>query len=434
MNLKSSDRTLGSTCQPSGGIWWLAILLAASSSAAEFPEYPDLPPQAKVQAALKSYPSVQSARFGVKAGEAARERLESGPHEFNLVAGAGRRRVDSGERFQEWDVGLERALRLPRKANLDSALGQQGLLLSQNAYGDALHEAGRSLLSRWFAVLRERAQSEQWQRQVSVLKQQLDVVARRVKAGDAARLEEDMAQAALMQAEISLGQASLRAENASVELTRHFPALGLPPAQGNPEKPLPLTQDVAHWLDLGLDHNHELMLARSGSKIAQLTAQRADADTIPDPSLGLNLNSERDGSEKVATLVFSIPLPGGARRAASVESQALAGMAAQNEAMVIRKVEAEISSAFNSAKSSYLNWQSATAVSELMQRNEEKMARAYALGEMGLNEVLVARRQGMEARLSATLAQLEAAEARYRLLLDTHQLWPLGSEVEERHH
>ncbi|MDP2827257.1 MAG: TolC family protein [Sulfuricellaceae bacterium] len=417
----------------------IGLVFATSSRAAEFREYPDLPPQAVVQQALQSYPSVLAAQSGIKAGEAARERLESGPHEINIVAGAGRRRVDTGERFQEWDLGLERALRLPRKASLDVALGQQGLVLSQNAYGDAMHEAGRSLLSKWFAVMRERTQSEQWQQQVSVLKQQLDVVARRVKAGDASRLEEDMARAALMQAEISLRQASLRADNASMELSRYFPALGLPsattgPTPGAAENPLPLTQNVAWWLDLGLDHNHELMLARAESKIAQLTAQRMDADRMPDPTLGLNYNSERNGSENVTSVVFSIPLPGGARRAASAESQAHAEMAAQREALVLRRIEAEISSTFNNARASYANWQSAAEASELIQRNEEKMARAYTLGEMGLNEVLVARRQGMEARLAATLARFEAAETRYRLLLDTHQLWPLGNEAEEGHH
>lgn len=417
---------------------WPAVLIAAlfstSATAAEFREYSDLPPQSAVLQALQDDPSVQAAQSGMKAGEAARDRLEAGTHEINVVAGTGRRSVDTGERFHEWDIGLERALRLPRKAELDAALGQQGLVLSQNAYGDAMHEAGRSLLSKWFSVLRERTQSEQWQQQVGVLKQQLDVVSRRFKAGDASRLEADMAQASLMQAEISLRQASLRADNASVELSRYFPSLGLPTMTISGENPQPLTQDVAYWLDLGLDHNHELMLARATSKIAQLTAQRADADKMPDPRLGLNYNSERNGSENVTSVVFSIPLPGGARRAASAESLAQAEMATRREALVLRRIEAEISTTFNSAKSSYASWQSAVAASELIQRNEEKMARAYALGEMGLNEVLVARKLGMEARLAATLARFEAAETRYRLLLDTHQLWPLGNETEEGHH
>jgi len=412
----------------------MAATFALPAMAAEFRDYPDLPSQQAVQQALQSYPSVLAAQAGIKAGEATRERLETGSHEFNFTAGAARRRIsDTGEGLRDWSVGLERALRLPRKAELDSSLGQQSVVLAHNSYGDSMHEAGRKLLSGWFTWLRERAQSEQWQQQVDVLKQQLDVVTRRVKAGDAARLEEDLAQAALMQAEIGLQQARLRTDNAIAGLVRYFPGLPLParPTGGEPEI---LPQDLAYWLDLGLDHNHELLLARAESKIAQLTAQRSDADRIPDPTLGVHFLSERDGGDRVTGVSVSIPLPGGARRAASAESSARAEMAAQREALVLRRLEAEISAAYNSAKSSYASWQSARSASELMQRNEDKMGRAYALGEMGLNEVLLARKQGMEARLAASLAQLEAAETRYRLLLDTHQLWPLGSEEEEVHH
>ncbi|MFA5242650.1 MAG: TolC family protein [Sulfuricella sp.] len=413
----------------------LAVMAAQSAWAAEFREYSDLPPQDMVQQVLQNYPLVMAARSGIKAGEAARDRLEAGSHEFNVTAGAARRRVaDSGERLRDWNVGLERAVRLPRKAELDRALGQQGLVLTQNAYGDAMHEAGRGLLSGWFVWLRERAQLEQWQQQAGVLKQQLDVVARRVKAGDAARLEEELAQAALMQTEISLQQAQLRADNARGNLSRYFPTLALPAQPVAMEQMPPLNQDLAYWLNLGLDHNHELMLARAQSRVAQLTAQRADADRVPDPSVGLNYLSERNGSENVTGVYVTLPLPGGARRAASAESQAHAEMAAQREALVLRRIEAEISATYNSAKAAHASWQSASAASELMQRNETKMARAYELGEMGLNDVLLARRQGMEARLSATLARFEAAETHYRLLLDTHQLWPLGNEEGEGHH
>jgi outer membrane protein TolC len=53
---------------------------------------------------------------------------------------------------------------------------------------------------------------------------------------------------------------------------------------------------------------------------------------------------------------------------------------------------------------------------------------------MGLPEVLTARRQALEANLSAALARLEAAETRYRLLLDAHQLWPLDVDEEGEGH
>lgn len=43
-------------------------------------------------------------------------------------------------------------------------------------------------------------------------------------------------------------------------------------------------------------------------------------------------------------------------------------------------------------------------------------------------DVQHAPRQAIEARLAATQARLDAGEARYRLLLDAHQLWNTGAE------
>ncbi|NOT99296.1 MAG: transporter, partial [Sideroxydans sp.] len=60
------------------------------------------------------------------------------------------------------------------------------------------------------------------------------------------------------------------------------------------------------------------------------------------------------------------------------------------------------------------------------------IARAYRLGESSLGDTLVARRQALEASLAEILAQLDANESRYRLLLDAHQLWADPDHHEEK--
>ena len=45
-----------------------------------------------------------------------------------------------------------------------------------------------------------------------------------------------------------------------------------------------------------------------------------------------------------------------------------------------------------------------------------------------------ARRQALEGNLAAALARLDAAETRYRLMLDAHQLWPLDEDEEDANH
>ncbi len=70
-------------------------------------------------------------------------------------------------------------------------------------------------------------------------------------------------------------------------------------------------------------------------------------------------------------------------------------------------------------------------MAERMKANADLMGRAYSLGEAGLPEVLTARRQAVEAGLTETLSHVDAAEARYRLLLDGHRLWPLDQDEAE---
>ncbi|MBL8490763.1 MAG: hypothetical protein JNM82_08295, partial [Rhodocyclaceae bacterium] len=58
----------------------------------------------------------------------------------------------------------------------------------------------------------------------------------------------------------------------------------------------------------------------------------------------------------------------------------------------------------------------------------------WRLGEGQIGDLLTARRQALEARLGALQARLDANEARYRLLLDTHGLWPLDADDEHDDH
>jgi Outer membrane protein len=192
--------------------------------------------------------------------------------------------------------------------------------------------------------------------------------------------------------------------------------------------PVPLTQGPDYWREEILRHNHELGAARAETRRRQLQASRAEADRLPDPTVGLRYGSERDGNEKIVGLALSIPLPGSARGATAQGVTAQAEMAAHQEGGVLRKVETEAANSYAAAGAAYDTWQKSRTVADKMQANADLMAKAYALGEAGLPEVLMARRQSMEASLGATLAQVDAAESRYRLLLDAHQLWPLDVE------
>lgn len=415
---------------------WLIGFFTACAMAAppqeQLAEYPDLPSQQTIKEAMDNSPMVQAAQAGIKLEEANARKLNAGPYEFTAKLTEQQRRVRESGSFNEWDAALERGLRLPGKAAIDQQLGVQGISLAKLAYGDALHESGRDLLRRWFAWRQEHVQAKQWQNQVAALGEQLAIVRKRVVAGDAPQLEVSLSEAALAQAEYALRQAKLREQTAATDVTERYVEITLPgdPAVVEPE---PLQEGLDYWREKILEHNHELALVRGEVQRAQLHLNRSSADKTPDPTVGINYSSERDGEEHVTGLFVSIPLPGEARRASESGALAQAEIAAHNEAKTLRRLGAEITNAYNSAVAAYDGWQKAKAAADGMQRNAELMTRAYSLGEMGLPEVLLARRQALEAGLAAALAQLNARESRYRLLLDAHQLWPLDRDEDEAH-
>lgn len=412
-----------------GIIFLMALSFAVCVQAAE--DYPDLPPPETVLQALSNAPGVQAARSGVSLSEASRTRLEAGPYEPNVRLNTQQRNVSNGPSYNEWSVSVERGLRLPGKAQLDQQLGAQGVTQAQFAYGDAWHEAGREVLHLWFTWMREHAQRRDWQHQVDTLTQQADVVRKRVQSGDAAQLELSLAEAAVSQAEQNLQQADQREQAALIGLTRRYPGIQ-PPERPVLTDPQPLTESLEAWRARILAGNHELQWVRSETQRAQLQAARTGRDRVPDPTLGVHYGSEQGGDEHIAGLFISIPITGAARAAAESEARAQAEIASSNEARVVRRLDADIATTYSNAQASYRVWESARGAAQALQKNADLMLRAYSLGEAGLSEVLNARRLAIEARLSASLAQLDANEARYRLLLDAHQLWALHEDHAEQ--
>jgi outer membrane protein TolC len=399
---------------------WLALLAPSLAAAVD---YADLPPADLVEKALRAHPAVLAAQAGLDVGAAARDQLEAGPHEFNLRLGSARRRETATDlRLPERQIGIERAFRLPGKASKDAEIGAAVLDQAHNAYGDSLHETARLLLGAWFDWRREQAAVVEWQSQADLLKQQNDIAAKRVAAGDAARIEMLLTSAQQTQAEAQLAQAQNRAQLAAGVLAQHFPSLRLPANVGLATLE-PISQSFDAWREKLLEHNHELQLARSAARRQQLQAQRSDADRLPDPTVGVTWSSERDGQERVVGVALSIPLPGGARFAAARGAQAESAAAAAREAQTLAKVEGEARRSFQLAQSLHGQSQRLAEVAARIGENATLLEKAWRFGEGQISDLLVARRQALEARLAAAQAQLDASEARYRLLLDAHELW-----------
>ncbi len=408
------------------------LALLSGMACAEEINRPDLPLPAQVESALSHHLLVLNATNELKMEHANRRKWNSGPYEFNLRAGTGQRNViGTGQNLKEWDVALERPLRLFNKVGIDEDIGAASVARAEYALGDARHEAGRTLLHLWFAWQREQVQTDLWQQQVDLLKQQAQMTEKRVKAGDAPRLELNQAQAVVAQAGVSLHQAQLRAQLAGNDLTQQFPAIRLPEKRPF-ATPQAVEHDFAFWKLRVLEDNHELGMVQAQSRVQQLLAQRSRADQLPDPTVGVRYAYESGGSEKVTGVYLSVPFSFGKRSAAAEGAAQQATIAADQEAFVKRRLEGDIYAVHTQAASSFATWQQAHEAALAMRSNAELVAKAYSLGESSLSDSLSARRFALESSLVENLAQLDSNEARYRLLLDAHQLWPLDEHAEEK--
>ena len=383
----------------------------------------DLPPEIEAMKAITNAPMVKESEAGVDMESANDAKFKSGPYEYNVLM-TGDRRKDEALRqtLSEWSIQVARPIRLPGKAALDREIGKKGLSTAEIARGDSLHESAKSLLHLWFTWMREKLQETEWKNQVKLLSEEVAVVEKRVRAGDAPRLELNLARAAADQAKFSELQAEMREDVAARNLTVNYPEIVLP-EKPDPSDPEPVSESLEYWKDKILASNHAIRLARSRAERALLLSKRSREDRIPDPTIGVNYSSEYGGSQKVVGGLVSFPLPGDFRKAGARSAAAAAEMALQREVDVRRKTEANISSNYIMAKASYNGWEKSREAADGMIRNAHLVSVAYALGEASLSDLLTARRLSIESQLASRLAQVDALETRYRLKVDAHMLW-----------
>lgn len=408
----------------------LAICLPHTANAQTLHDI--LPPSMAVARVLQEHPAIQAGRQGFIAGQAERRKLEAGPYEWTLRSQQQRRKAynatpgaTNGEtNYHEWNIALERSLRLPGKAVIDLALGSAAESAAQIAAEELRHETSRELLRLWFAWLREKALEQQWTAQGESIKQQQIALARRVQLGDAARLEQVQLEAAKALIETQLAQAKESEEKARSMLQEHFPGLTLSPA-GHLPPPTPPLADSEALIEQILSHNHELELALATSQQSELQAARSRQERLPDPSVGVQWGKERGGEEKLLAVYISWPLSGDLRAASSDYSQAQAAASRLNTEAIRRRIVAEARTLVQGVQQAVTRWPISERAAEYQEKAADMSLRAWQLGEGTLNELLIARKLANEARTNARMQHLAALELEARLQLELHKLWKI---------
>lgn len=375
---------------------------------------------------LEQDPGVAAARAGLDVALRDAGILEQSPYEWAARASGQQRRLDSGPRYHEWSVGIERTFRLPGKAAADRNLGKAGIEESKARYGEALHESARELIALWVEWLAAERAHTLTQTSLQSIQASQAAVEKRVRAGDASKLDLSIARAELAEQRRMEIDAKTQAAAAWARLSTRFPgirrqATALP-------MPLEITEDAATWRDRILDQNDELKVIKLQIQKALAHAERARADQTPDPTLGGYTASEVGGRERIYGVMLSVPIPGRVRDARQARAIAAVDVSRKEAELKQRELETAIASAVATARGAYASLQIAQEGAASMEENAALMQRAYVLGEADLQAMLLARRQAIAAANSALQAQVSALRAYYGLLVDAHLIWELDHD------
>ncbi|HEU0163374.1 MAG TPA: TolC family protein [Rhizomicrobium sp.] len=408
------------------------LLLAATPAWAHppvtSPSLTFLPPEGQVVDLLAQDPGVRRASAMLTAAQAEARGREAGPHEFTLHGEYVSRATNLEGRLDEWVAGVSRGIRLPGKAEADSKIGASGIAVAENGFGDARHQAAITLKTLWIAWLVAEGDAVQAQAEAAAHERQLSATQRARQLGQSATLQVEQVEAALAQARLLAAQAVQARLDARMTLQRSFPALTLPvspPAMPEPQAP-PGSWD--EWREAVLEDNHEIKMARSEAERREWLARRARLDRFADPTLDLRTFQERSGHETGFGVGFSMPIGGALRSATADQTAAEAAAATVAARKVQRDVEIVADRDVIQAQQGLEAWRQASIAAKASAAMTARMQRAYELGDQGLTELLIARRQDYDVRRNEARARAAAHSAILQLMIDSHRIWGLGDE------
>ncbi|WP_175149592.1 TolC family protein [Paraburkholderia ultramafica] len=387
------------------------------------PEF--LPTTDQAIAWIDAEPSVSMARNLAEAASYGGAAVKASPYEWTTTLQGQRRRYqDTGLNSNEFNVQIERTIRIVGKAGLDRQLGDLDARVGRAKFVMARHETAQALSAMWISLIVAKRQLNLLNEQMGFAASNVEAVKRRKRAGDASTLEVNLAQA-------DLGEVKRQASNASTDLSKSRAALltrfpSAEPGSATLPEPRPPVWQEAEWRERIVAASDAMQTAQGEWEKSQLTAQRVRADRIPDPTIGIFAGTEARRNEKIIGVSVSIPLSGTyrAEKARQAGKEMDAALSSLDRARIDSQLEAM--QTYSEAKGSFERWRIATESADLAEQNAQMTQRAYLLGETDLQSLLLAQRQSLEASRAAIGAQGDAVSWEMRMLIDAHLIWNLA--------
>lgn len=408
--------------------WTMCGLLLAVASQAQPAAAPAwLPATAQAAAWIEGDASVTLARHGTAAAGHAAQALAAGTQEWAVRLQAQRRQLpDGGSPSREWLAQLERPVRVNGKAALDQRLGDTERELARALLGEARHESARALADLWIGELAARRREALAAGQAALAEANLAAVRKRRRAGDAAMLDEQQAQAEVGEAQRELSMARTGLAKARAGLKSRF-GVDMPAEAELADVGEPLLAEAA-WHERVMEEADGVKARQAQLQRARLTAARARADRVPDPVVGVFTASEARGNERLLGLSITVPLGGTHREQRGLQLAREVDMAESALEQLRREVDLQARETWADAQGSRERWRLGRESARLAAENARLVQRAYALGEADLQSMLLSRRQAAQVDMAALEAQAEALRGEARLLIDAHQVWDLAHD------
>ncbi len=381
----------------------------------------DLPPREVVASWLVTDLSVRNADAERSVAGHDAEMLRVSPNEWTVNLAKQRRSYVDAPRSQEWNVGLERTVRWPGKRQLDVELGARGIARAEAQYRSDSRQALSELIGLWFDWIRTSRIAE-WTRDLVALASYNRVaVEKRVKAGDAARLDLNLAEADRAAAERGAMEADAEATIARTRLEARFPKA--PTRLPELGAPIEETESPGARIDRWLTGSAAVRALDAVRAEAEAAVSRERADRRPDPTLGVFRASEAYGDERIVGISLSIPLPGAYRDARYARAIAERDRRDTEVELALRELRVTATERDSADRSGASRWKLARESADHAAENVRLSQRAYTLGEADLQTLLAARRSALESERGAIDAQTQALAAHYRFEIEAGALW-----------
>lgn len=361
------------------------VLLVAS------PAFAQLTFEDALERARQSSPAIVAARMRV---EEARGRVVGASLPFSTNPTV---EVEAGRHARETDYGVAVAqdLELPRRkrARLDAA--RAGVTQEEQRAREAERDVLREVATVFFRAVEAGERVDAAASGKRLADEALRIAERRYAAGDVAQLDVNLAKTAVARADAEARLASAARSGYATQLQVLLGLADPVTVRGSlrDRSTLATTELAARAAD-----RPDVRVLEA--EIAEAEAEQRLARTLRWPDFGLRASYAKEEGDRVVLggVGVSLPLFNRGQEASAVASARLTRLRAERDALV-RTIDAEVRGAiasYDALRAAAVDYE--RTVLPLIDENETLALESYDVGQIGLADLLLARREALDAR------------------------------------